>query len=155
MLNQLKGVFRSFHSNDERYLVLGGVAAILYGVPRATLDLNILIDPTHDNAARLLAALSEVGFGTASLTSPEDLVRHEITIFRDVVRIDVQTSTPGLEFSDAWQRRETMHYEGQEFCVVSRQDLIASKRACGREVDLSDVRVLEAFPDAGGRKQEP
>jgi hypothetical protein len=83
------------------------------------------------------------------LTSPEDLLRHEITIFRDFVRIDVQTSIPGLAFAEAWERRETMQYEGQPFHVVCRGDLIASKRACGRAVDLSDVRLLEALPSPG------
>jgi hypothetical protein len=41
MLNQLKGVFSSFQKNDVRYVVIGGIAAILYGVPRATFDLDI------------------------------------------------------------------------------------------------------------------
>ncbi len=37
-----------------------------------------------------------------------------------------------------------MNYQGQEFCVVSLKDLISSKRAAGRPVDLEDVRLLEA-----------
>jgi hypothetical protein len=62
------------------------------------------------------------------------------------VRIDVQTWTPGLSFQDAWRRRKTMTYQGQDFFIVSREDLIASKRAAGRQVDLDDVRLLE-LPD--------
>ena len=42
MLNRLKDVFKSFELNNVRYLVIGGIAAILYGVPRATFDLDIL-----------------------------------------------------------------------------------------------------------------
>lgn len=57
------------------------------------------------------------------------LYANEITIFNDRVRIDVRTSTPGITFQDAWQRRETMEYKGQQFHVASRQDVIASKRA--------------------------
>jgi len=71
------------------------------------------------------------------------LLKHEITIFRDRLRIDVQTSTPGLVFEQAWQRRVAMSYRDQTFLVVSRADLIASKRAAGRKVDLEDVRLLE------------
>ena len=90
----------------------------------------------------LIDALADAHFGTALLTSPEDLLAHEITIFRDRVRIDVQTAAPGLVFQEAWQRRAEMTYKDQVFYVVSRQDLIASKRASGRTVDLEDVRIL-------------
>ena len=119
---------------------------MIYGVPRATFDLDILIEATSENARRLLAALMEAGFGTATLTNPEDLVAHEITVFNDRVRIDVQTSTPGVSFKDAWNRRKTITYKEQDFFILSKEDLINSKRASGRDVDLEDVRLLE-LPD--------
>ncbi len=143
MLNQLRDVFKCFQKHDVRYVVIGGIAAVMHGVPRATFDLDILIEATPENAQRLLDALVEANLGTALLTSAEGLLAHEITIFKDRVRIDVQTVTQGLHFEDAWQRRETMEYQGQSFYVVCRDDLIASKRAAGREVDLQDVRILE------------
>jgi hypothetical protein len=143
MLDRLKDVFRSFQENEVRYLVIGGIASVLHGVPRATFDLDILIEATPENARRLLGALLSAGLGTASLTSPEDLLAHEITIFKDKVRIDVQTSTPGLDFGKAWDRRMTMTYRGQDFHVVTKEDLISSKRAAGRDIDLEDVRLLE------------
>ena len=143
MLNQLQGVFASFHRHNVRYVIIGGIAAILYGVPRATFDLDILIDATPENAQRLLDALLDAGLGTATLTTAEDILAHEITIFRDKVRIDVQTSTPGIEFARAWGEREEMEYGGQIFYLVSRRHLIASKRAAGRRQDLEDVSLLE------------
>ena len=72
MLNKLTGVFESFQRHDVRYLVIGGIAAILYGVPRATFDLDILIEATPDNAKQLLDALFDAGMGTASLTNVGD-----------------------------------------------------------------------------------
>jgi hypothetical protein len=150
MLNQLQGVFASFQKHEVEYVVIGGIAAVLHGVPRATFDLDILIRATPDNTQRLLAALLEAGLGTASLISADELLANEITVFKDYVRIDVQTSTPGLRFEDAWQNRETMEYQGQVFYVVSRKDLIASNRASGRKVDLEDARLLEL----GGEERE-
>ncbi len=143
MLNRLEDVFKSFQKNDVRYVVIGGIAAILYGVPRLTFDLDILIDPTPDNAQRLLDALLEAGIGTASLTSVEDLLDNEITVFSDRVRVDVQTSTPGIGFDEAWEDKVTLSYHGQDFFVLSKDHLIRSKRASGRDVDLEDVRLLE------------
>jgi hypothetical protein len=123
--------------------VIGGIASVLYGVPRATFDLDILIDATPENTQNLLDALSEAGMGTASLTNVNEILSNEITIFKDRVRIDVQISTPGLSFQDAWRRRNTLEYRGQTFYVASREDLISSKKAAGREIDLNDVRLLE------------
>ncbi len=147
MLNRLQDVFKSFQQNEVRYVVIGGIASVLYGVPRVTFDLDILIEATAENAKRLLKALAEAGFGTATMTSAEDIVAHEITVFSDRVRIDVQTSTPGVSFEDVWPRRKTINYQGQEFFILSRDDLIKSKRASGRDVDMEDVRLLE-LPDS-------
>ncbi len=146
MLNRLQDVFKSFQRHKVRYLVIGGVASVLHGVPRATFDVDILIEPTIENAQRLLTALEEAGFGTATITNAQDVIAHEITIFNDRVRIDVQTRTPGVSFQDAWSRRKTITYQGQDFFILSREDLINTKRASGREVDLEDVRLLE-LPD--------
>lgn len=143
MLNRLQVVFESLQSHDVRYVVIGGIAAVLHGVPRATFDLDILIEATEGNAERLLQALRSAGFGTADLIDAGGILANEITVFNDRVRIDVQTSTPGIEFDDAWSSCETMSYRGQEFFVVSRTHLIDSKKASGRPRDLDDVRVLE------------
>ncbi len=148
MLNRLQDVFGSLSRHEVRYVVIGGIAAVLHGVPRATFDLDILIDPTAENAKRLLAALAAAGLGTAALTSADEVLSNEITVFKDRLRIDVQTSTPGLGFADAWARRVEMQYQGQAFFVASRTDLIASKRASGRAVDLDDVRQLELATEA-------
>jgi len=143
MLSRLRDVFASLSAHQVKYLVIGGTAAVLHGVPRATFDLDILIEATPENGSHLLTALREAGFGTASLLDVDELLRHEITIFRDLYRIDVQTSTPGLEFTDAWSRRLEMTFGGVPFWVASKNDLIASKRAAGRSIDIEDVRILE------------
>lgn len=143
MLNQLKGVFSSFQKHNVKYIVIGGIASVLHGIPRATFDLDILIQANEENGKLLLRALVDAGLGTASLINAEELIKHEITIFKDIMRIDVQTSTPGIKFEKVWENRESMDYEGQEFFVVSKDDLIASKRAAGREIDLEDVRLPE------------
>ncbi|MFC1529693.1 nucleotidyltransferase [Gemmatimonadota bacterium] len=143
MLNRLQDVFRSLQRHEVRYVVIGGISAILHGVPRVTFDLDILIEATSENTRRLLDALLEAELGTAALTSVDDLLANEITVFQDRVRIDVLTSTPGITFTRAWENRLTVAYQDQDFFVLSREDLIASKRASGRDVDLEDVRLLE------------
>jgi hypothetical protein len=142
MLNLYRAVFRSFQKHEVKYVVIGGIASILHGVPRVTFDLDILIEANPENAAQLLSALLEAGLGTATLTTASGVLANEITIFKDRVRVDVQTSTPGISFQDAWQRKETLTYQGQQFYILSKNDLIATKQAAGRAVDLEDVRLL-------------
>lgn len=122
---------------------------MLHGVPRATFDLDILIEASSDNAQRLLDAFIEANFATATLITADELLAHEITIFRDRVRIDVQTSTPGIKFDEAWHKKVAMSYQGQEFFVASKEDLIASKIASGRDKDLEDVKMLEINSENG------
>ena len=77
MLNRLKDVFASFQRHEVRYVVIGGIAAVIYGVPRATFDLDILIEATPENARRLLDALLDAGLGTASLTDVEEILSNK------------------------------------------------------------------------------
>jgi hypothetical protein len=125
-------------------VVIGGIAAVLYGVPRATFDLDLLIQATPENAAKLLDALYEAEISSAALVSPEEILSNDITVFKDRIRIDVQTHTPGLHFDTAWERKTTMTYQGQRFYVVSLDDLVASKIAAGRPKDLEDVQALQS-----------
>lgn len=143
MLNRLKHVFSCLETHKVRYLVIGGIAAILHGVPRVTLDADLLIEGSPENASRLLAALREAGLGTALLIEADALLAQDITIFKDRVRVDVMTKAPGLDFETAWQRRETPAYEGQRFFMLCKADLIASKKAAGRPQDIEDARLLE------------
>lgn len=144
MLTHLQNVFKSLNDHEVRYIVIGGIAAIVHGVPRMTFDLDLLIDPTPHNAQRLLGALRQAGLGTADLLGSNELLAKEITVFRDVVRIDVQTATPGIEFTDVWNRKVVIERGNMTFYALSKDDLIAAKRASGRDVDLEDVRMLEA-----------
>ncbi len=146
MLDRLAGVFKSLEKRRVKYVVIGGIAAVMHGVPRATFDLDILIETSAENGVRLLEALKAAGVGTAEPISSKQLLQNEITIFEDHVRIDVLTSAPGITFERAWKNRETMEFRGQSFNVIGRQDLIASKRASGREEDLEDARLLDLKP---------
>ena len=118
MLNRLKDVFKSFQQHEVRYLVIGGIAVVLYGVPRATFDLDILIEATLENAQRLLDALIDAGMGTATLTNVDEILANEITIFQDRVRIDVQITTPGIQFETAWERKHEISRTNFLCCFV-------------------------------------
>jgi hypothetical protein len=143
MLDQYREIIESLNSRRVNYVIIGGVGAILHGVPRMTFDLDILIEADVVNGKRLLDAFLDIRLGTAILTTPEELIAREVTIFNDRIRIDVFTKVPGLTFADAWAHREVIQYEGEDVPLASRSDIVASKLASGRPIDLDDVRTLD------------
>jgi hypothetical protein len=50
----------SLSRHGVRYMIVGGQAAIYYGVRRGTGDLDILIEPTAENGQRLLQVFNEL-----------------------------------------------------------------------------------------------
>ncbi len=139
----LPELFASLNARDVRYVLIGGLAAVLHGVPRSTLDVDILIESSHDNATRLLGALKDIGLGTAYLSSPEEILANTITLFEDQLRVDVFLSIPGVSFEDAWRGRDTRDAAGVPVQLIAINALIKAKRAKGRPKDLEDITDLE------------
>lgn len=142
MFQPFRELVKSLNSRKVRYLVIGGNAVALHGVPRNTFDLDILIEPTLENAARVLDALRDIEMWTADLTTPERMLKTPITGFNDRIPLDVMSRIPGVRFVTAWKNRVFRTHEGVRFAILSRRDLIRSKRASGRPQDLADVAAL-------------
>lgn len=136
-------LYRSLRRNKVKYLIIGGVACGIYGSPRVTKDLDIIIRPTLDNARRLLEALKEAGFGTAYLTTPEKIIANEINIFEDIIRLDVLTKVKGFIFDMAWKMRGVRILKGIKINVASLDDLIKSKKVSKRLIDKEDIKILK------------
>ena len=136
-------LYKFLNKHKVKYLIIGGVAAIVYGVPRSTLDLDIVIKSNAQNAERLLSALKNAGFGTASLTSQQKIIDNELTVFEDYIRLDVFTKIKGMDFDRAWARRTVKKIKSIPIKFASLEDIISSKKASNRRVDKEDLAVLK------------
>ncbi len=143
MIDRYLKLFECLNKNNVEYLLIGGALSIAYGVPRVTKDLDIFLNPTLSNARAFLTALNELGMGTASLTTAEDICNTEVTIFKDVVRLDALTQVKGLDFTSAWQKKVFLSLGNVMIPAINIDDLIASKRAAGRPHDKEDIKILE------------
>jgi hypothetical protein len=126
-----------------RFLIVGAHALAAHGTPRATGDLDIWIQATPENAARVLQALKTFGAALFDL-SLDDLSRPD-TVFQIGLppsRIDVLTSISGVDFDDAWARRLEISIGDLAVPVIGRSDFIANKKASGRPKDLLDIELL-------------
>jgi len=133
-----------FESFGVRYVVVGAYALAAHGVPRFTADLDLFVEPTPENAERILGSLQEFGFGGLGLAK-DDLCREDVVIrFAEPPRqIDLLTSISGVDFAAAWSERFLVPVsENLAIPFLSRNLLIKNKAASRRTKDLADLELL-------------
>lgn len=140
------------NAHGVEFLLVGGQAVVAHGYARLTKDMDLWVRPTRKNGERLLDALSAFGmqlrgFDPNRFAKPETLV----VLGRDPFRIDLLTEIPGVQFESAWERRTAVTLDGVAVPLISREDLIANKKATGRLQDLADAEALEAAEGAEKR----
>jgi hypothetical protein len=106
--------------------------------------LDVWVNATPDNARRAWTALARFGAPLAGLT-PADLERPDVVFQVGVApcRIDVLTAIDGVRFLDAWPNRKLVRIGDLEVPVIGARDLLANKRATGRDRDRLDAAWLE------------
>jgi hypothetical protein len=125
------------------YLIVGGFAVMKYSEPRYTKDLDIWVHNSPQNSARVVAALKKFGAplehdGITEETFIEKQLVYQIGIAP--VRIDILTEITGVRFPDAWRKRVASTFFGVPVHFISLDDLMANKRALGRDSDLKDMQ---------------
>ena len=147
MLNEdYRDMLQALSEEKVKFLLVGAYALAAHGYPRATMDIDIWVMPSPQNADAVLRALRRFGAPLHNLTQ-EDLQKED-TIFQIGVaprRIDIITAASGLQFEDTYGRSLSVNIEGIEMHIPSIDDLIRNKRAIGRTRDLADAEVLESL----------
>ena len=133
-----------------RFLVVGAHAMAVHGVPRATGDLDVWVDPAPDNAEHVWHSLLEFGAPVAALP----ISKRDLEIPGQVVqmgvppqRIDILTGVTGVEFETAWRERIVHRVDTLDLPFIGREALLRNKRATGRAKDLADVEILDRQTD--------
>ncbi|OGP33634.1 MAG: hypothetical protein A2X88_05515 [Deltaproteobacteria bacterium GWC2_65_14] len=152
-------LFRVLREEGVRYLVTGGLAMNLHGIPRMTADVDLFVELGENNIRKFLAAMRALGFSPAVPVPPEALAdpaersrwRREknmvVLTFKSAKRpalaIDVFIEEP-MPFDSAYDRRKRVYAENGklEIPVVGEADLISMKERSGRQQDLSDIDAL-------------
>ena len=153
MLNEdYKDMLRALHDENVRFILVGAYALAAHGYPRATMDIDIWVMPSPENAEAVLKALRRFGAPLHHLTKA-DLTK-DGTIFQIGVaprRIDIITAASGLCFEQSYQHSISVNIEGIDVRIPSVDDLIINKKATGRTKDLADAEALESLKDSEQR----
>ena len=143
LFDEFKALIRALDANAVDHAVIGALAVAIHGAPRATTDIDLLIDEA--NLERGLAVARELGF-TYEATPMKfrdgtEMRRASKIRGGDTLTLDFMLVTESLQ--PAWQSRQRLETEFGPLTVVTREALIAMKVAAGRPRDLGDVASLE------------
>ena len=147
-----------FYRQEVDYLVVGGLAVNLYGIPRVTQDIDILISFEKKNIEKLIDILKRLDYLPRVPVDPMLLadphtrktwikekhmkvfsLYHKHNNFRV---IDIMILTP-VSYKAAKLNRTTVDVKGIKIHLIGLDDLIKMKKVSGREQDLSDIEAIE------------
>ncbi len=145
MTKDFEELFACLRHRNVKALVVGGYAVAFHGQPRFTKDIDVFVEPSPENAERLLAALTDFGFGGVGLTAADFSTPGKIVQLGVAPnRVDLLTTIDGVTFDEAWHGRVSGHYGSEAVDYIGRAELIRNKRASGRPQDLLDLEGLDA-----------
>src|SRR5688572_26881345 len=145
---------------DVRFVVVGGVAVVIHGHARLTVDIDLVLDLDPENVRRAIDSLTARGLRPLLPVNASDFANADIRrqwvenrnlqvfTLRDpnnsLLTVDLFAEEP-IPFNELWSRADTVMLGGNPIRVASIEDLVAMKRAAGRPQDLLDIEKLEAI----------
>jgi hypothetical protein len=139
-------LLRALLAAHVEFLIVGAHALAAHGIPRATGDLDVLVQPSTENAERVLDALREFGAPLAAHGVTRAVFEAPDNVYQIGLpprRIDLLTSITGLSFDEARASRIFVSVEGMTVPMLGRDALLKNKRATGRPKDVVDADALE------------
>lgn len=162
-MRSILGILAALRDADVDYVVVGGVAVVLRGHARMTVDLDLALDLTATNTAAAIAVLTAQGLRPrlpvpAEQFADEDVrtgwveQRHLVAFTMhdpaDPLReVDLLATTP-IPFAELAAGADWLVLDGVPVRVASVEHLVAMKRHSGRPQDLADIAALSALVDA-------
>ena len=149
----LEGLYKS----KVRYLIVGGLSVNLYGVPRVTQDIDIVIAMDRENVLKITSLLKELGYVPRLPVSPDDLANPDKV--KDWIEnknlkafsfyhknenykvIDIVLVHP-LNFEKSFKNRTVKRAKDIDIYLASIDDVVKMKEFSGRPQDLSDIEML-------------
>lgn len=125
------------------YLIVGGYAVGIHGHPRYTGDLDIWLNPTLENAEKVILCINDFGFASVGL-KVSDFTKEGniIQLGFPPLRIDLLTEIDGVKFNECYNNRKEVEIEDIIVNFIGYLDLLENKKKSGRHKDLDDIENL-------------
>src|SRR5438309_1156786 len=152
--SDLTRICRELNQLRRRYVVVGGVAIIHHGFPRLTYDIDLLIETTPENEARVIEALLILPDKASREVKPGEVAEYGVVRVGDEVLVDLMKSGCGVTYSDAIKDAIIFDIEGVLIPFASPQTLWRMKQTV-RAKDIPDRLYLRQLLQAQGVELEP
>jgi hypothetical protein len=144
MLNKdYKDILESLLNEGAEFILVGAYALAAHGYPRATMDIDIWVNPAPENAEKVYQALVKFGAPMHQI-SVGDLSKDDMIFQIGVAprRIDILTRISGVNFNEAWKDAIKVNVDGLVINILSAAHLVKNKLATGRSKDIEDAENL-------------
>ncbi len=135
-------ICRALNDRGARYLLIGGFAVIAHGAGRFTKDVDLLVDVSPQNVAKVKLALSVLADNAAAEVADDDVERHTVVRVIDEIIVDLMGKACGLDYAAAAEDAEVLERDGVPIKVASPATLIRLKDT-PRPQDAIDRAFLE------------
>lgn len=142
LFDELMALVAELDAAGVEYALIGGLAVAVWGVPRATKDIDLLVLPAAVERAKEAAARRGFVLAAGPLRFRDGVSIERVSRVRDgaLLTVDFMLVSEGLDA--AWASRTQVRAVEQSLTVVSRDALIAMKLAAARPQDIADVEKL-------------
>ncbi len=141
--SDFRGLLASFNRHRIEYVIIGSYALAFHGAPHLTGDIDLFVRPTRENAERILASLSELGFESLAFSADDfNTPGNVIQLGVPPTRVDLVTSLTGISWEQVDADKVPGRYADLPVHFISRQDFITNKKATGRLKDAADIEAL-------------
>ncbi|PIU84147.1 MAG: hypothetical protein COS68_00240 [Elusimicrobia bacterium CG06_land_8_20_14_3_00_38_11] len=137
-----------------KFVVIGAEAFPAYGYSRTTLDIDIFIEPTIENAQKTIKALKEFGYDVIDDITLESFLDNKTLIRQYLIATDIHPFVKGVEFQNVWKKKIRAKIGNIYVYFPSIEDMIKMKKAAGRVKDKEDLKYLQRILDLKKKKNK-
>lgn len=134
-------LLRLLKEHKVRFVIIGATAFPVHGYSRATLDIDLFIEPEKSNAQRTRKALKDFGYDVTDVTI-DDLLTKKVLLHQYLVETDIHPMVKGVTFERVWKNKVKARFGKTFVWFACLGDLIKMKKAAGRVKDLEDLKYL-------------
>jgi predicted nucleotidyltransferase len=150
-IDDLLTVCKRLNEKDVKYVLIGGFAVNYYGLPRATEDIDLLVDPSNENILKIKDALSFLPDNAIKEVAPDDVEKYEVVRVADEIVIDLLKKACDVTFDKA--SIEYFEFKGVRIPVADISTMIKTKQGV-RMRDKDDLHFLLMVWEDERKKEE-
>lgn len=143
-LDDLVRLARALNAHQVRYVLIGGFAVIAHGGARTTKDIDLLIDASAANVARVREALQILEDKAVNDVADDDVARYTVVRVADEIVVDLMAKACGVGYEEARRDAIQLNFAGVTITVASPETLIRTKNTL-RPSDAADRQFLQVL----------